>query len=134
MLWCEDWSCLALDAFGGDLKAIGAYYSILAHAVKAMAEALKMDVEVKWQSVEILKDPNMYWISVIDAGRQKRPGGEPMIGLEEVEQHLPAGEALSESGQVVVPRKEAKENEVHSESKKKREKYIKKHLKRLEKT
>ena len=53
------------------------------------------------QSTEILRNPNMYWISVIDAGRKKRSSGEPMIGLDEVATHLPEGETLSESGQVV---------------------------------
>lgn len=105
VLWCEDWSCLALDKMNGDLKAIAAYYGILAESVKALAKAVKLDIEVKLQSEEILRNPNMYWISVIDAGRKKRltaKGEEPVIGLEEVANHLPAGESLTESGQVVA--------------------------------
>ncbi|CAJ1331441.1 unnamed protein product [Effrenium voratum] len=57
------------------------------------------------QSEQILRDPNMYWISVIDAGRKKRrtsAGEEPVIGLDEVARHLPSGESLTESGQVVA--------------------------------
>jgi len=50
-------------------------------------------VEVKWQSEEILKDPNMYWISVINAGRKHN--------LEQIRATLSEGEDLSESGQVV---------------------------------
>ncbi|CAE7728364.1 unnamed protein product [Symbiodinium sp. CCMP2592] len=107
VLWCEDWSCIALDKMQGDLKAIGAYYGILADAVKALAKQAQVEFEVKVQSAEILRDPNMYWISVIDAGRRKRKGKmrgdeEPVIGLEEVAGHLPEGEALTESGQVVA--------------------------------
>ncbi|CAE7275995.1 unnamed protein product [Symbiodinium sp. CCMP2456] len=105
VLWCEDWSCIALDKMQGDLKAIGAYYGILADAVKGLAKQAQVEFEVKVQSAEILRDPNMYWISVIDAGRRKRKGKsgeEPVIGLEEVAGHLPEGEALTESGQVVA--------------------------------
>ncbi|CAE7241071.1 unnamed protein product [Symbiodinium natans] len=105
VLWCEDWSAIALDQMNGDLKAIGAYYGILAEAVKALAKAAHIDFEVRVQSAEILRDPNMYWISVIDAGRRKRvraSGEEPVIGLEEVAEHLPEGETLAESGQVVA--------------------------------
>lgn len=109
VLWCEDWSCLALDKMNGDLKAIAAYYGILGESVKALAKTIKLDLEVKLQSEEILRNPNMYWISVIDAGRKKRLKSEgeevveePVIGLEEVSGHLPAEEALTESGQVVA--------------------------------
>ncbi|CAK9047910.1 unnamed protein product [Durusdinium trenchii] len=104
VLWCEDWSSFTLDRMKGDLKVIAAYFGILGEAVKTMASVLKLEVEVKLQSEEILRNPNMYWISVIDAGRKKRQsssGEEPMIGLDEVGAHLPAGETLSESGQVV---------------------------------
>jgi len=105
VLWCEDWSCLALGKLDGDLKAISAYYAILGESVKALAKANDVDLEVKMQSEEILRNPNMYWISVIDAGRKKRitsEGEEPVIGLEEVAGHLPVGETLTESGQVVT--------------------------------
>eukprot|EP00931_Biecheleriopsis_adriatica_P116452 TRINITY_DN92093_c0_g1_i1.p1 TRINITY_DN92093_c0_g1~~TRINITY_DN92093_c0_g1_i1.p1 ORF type:complete len:770 (-),score=229.31 TRINITY_DN92093_c0_g1_i1:65-2374(-) len=108
VLWCEDWSCIALNKMCGDSKAIAAYFGVLTAAVQAMAGSLgtKLDFEVKYQSQEILRDPNMYWISVIDAGRKKRmdesEGEVPVIGLKEVEEHLPEGESFLESGQVVA--------------------------------
>ncbi|CAJ1373071.1 unnamed protein product [Effrenium voratum] len=105
ILWCEDWSCIALDRLAGDIKAITAYYGILAQSVKALASTIALQVEVMMQSEQILRDPNMYWISVIDAGRKKRrtsAGEEPVIGLDEVARHLPSGESLTESGQVVA--------------------------------
>ena len=61
ILWCEDWSCIALDRLAGDIKAcsanaaspgcsrvheaITAYYGILAQSVKALASTMALQVE-----------------------------------------------------------------------------------------
>ena len=53
----------------GDLKLIGACYTLLKEALIAVAPRLMSRVSVRIQSEEILKDPSAYWISVINVGR-----------------------------------------------------------------
>jgi len=92
-LWLEDWSSFCLNKFGGDHKVIAAFYLALEEALKVMAPEVMKKVTVMHQSKEILKDPNMYWISVIDVGRKHN--------LEQIRSALPAGSSLEQAGQVV---------------------------------
>eukprot|EP00286_Rhodomonas_abbreviata_P022569 CAMPEP_0181304206 /NCGR_PEP_ID=MMETSP1101-20121128/9016_1 /TAXON_ID=46948 /ORGANISM="Rhodomonas abbreviata, Strain Caron Lab Isolate" /LENGTH=773 /DNA_ID=CAMNT_0023409927 /DNA_START=263 /DNA_END=2585 /DNA_ORIENTATION=+ len=69
VLWCGDWSSFALNRCGGDHKVIRACYDLLVVALKATAPALMARVKVLVQSEQILVDPSLYWISVINVGR-----------------------------------------------------------------
>merc|ERR1712187_571047 len=55
---------------------------------------MNKQVEVLFQSQELLKSPNTYWISVIDVGRNFK--------LDKIRQSLADGEILTESSQVVT--------------------------------
>ena len=69
VLWCPDWTSFVLNKCGGDQKVIGACYTLLCEALRAVQPALMARVTVMLQSEAILKDPSQYWISVINVGR-----------------------------------------------------------------
>lgn len=93
----EDWSSFVKGDFAEEkepLKAIQAFYATLQEAMKLLRPELFEKVEFRMQSAEILRDPNNYWISAIDAGRR--------LNMGHCTAALNSGETLDESGQVVA--------------------------------
>eukprot|EP00933_Yihiella_yeosuensis_P045334 TRINITY_DN40706_c0_g1_i1.p1 TRINITY_DN40706_c0_g1~~TRINITY_DN40706_c0_g1_i1.p1 ORF type:complete len:743 (+),score=186.60 TRINITY_DN40706_c0_g1_i1:65-2293(+) len=94
VLFLEDWSAVTLGRVGGSEAVIKAYYEILLFGLRSFAPDLMKQVTVQWQGEAILKGPNEYWISVINAGRR--------CNLETVRNALPKTEQLEIAGQVLA--------------------------------
>eukprot|EP00928_Gymnodinium_smaydae_P023456 TRINITY_DN19356_c0_g1_i1.p1 TRINITY_DN19356_c0_g1~~TRINITY_DN19356_c0_g1_i1.p1 ORF type:complete len:879 (+),score=155.44 TRINITY_DN19356_c0_g1_i1:139-2775(+) len=99
VLWCEDWGAFCLNScssstIDGALQLITTWYNLLVDCLKLVAPDLMSKVDVLFQSKEILKKPNAYWISAIDVGRTFK--------LDRIRQSLADGETLTESSQVVT--------------------------------
>eukprot|EP00392_Amoebophrya_sp_AT5.2_P004962 g4971.t1 len=94
VLFIEDWSSFVLNKYQGETQVLEAYYALFLECLRKLNPALmKEKVLVKKQSDEILRDPNNYWISVIDVGRT--------CNLGNIRDMLPAGEDFVGSGQAV---------------------------------
>jgi tyrosyl-tRNA synthetase len=94
LLWLSDWSARTLGCVGGAEERIRGYYDLLLHGLRSLAPDLMERVRVVWQGQAILSDPEPYWTSVINAGRQ--------CSLEAVRKSLPQGEDLEGAGQVIA--------------------------------
>lgn len=100
VLWCEDWGAFCLNRCSNAkpedaLKLIATWYGLLAECLKLLApDLMSQKVEVVFQSKQILKDPNAYWISAINIGRAFK--------LDKIRESLADGEVLTESSQVVT--------------------------------
>jgi len=98
VLWCEDWIAFVLNGCSNNnieeaLKTIGVWYGLLESCLKLIVPDLMEKVQVLYQSKELLKSPNAYWISAIDVGRTFK--------LDRVRASLEDGEVLTESSQVL---------------------------------
>lgn len=94
LLWLRDWSARTLGCVGGAEERIHGYYNLLLHGLRSLAPDLMERVRVVWQGQAILSDPEPYWTSVINAGRQ--------CSLETVRRSLPKDEDLEGAAQVVA--------------------------------
>jgi len=94
LLWLSDWSARTLGCVGGAEERIRGYYDLLLHGLRSLAPDLMERVRVVWQGQAILSDPEPYWTSVINAGRQ--------CSLEAVRKSLPQSEDLEGAAQVVA--------------------------------
>lgn len=73
VLYLPDWAAAVCNAVDADVKVIGAYFSVLLAAVRALddrsGKGVMANVTVLRQSEAVLADPSGYWIAVINAGR-----------------------------------------------------------------
>ena len=76
LVYCSDWSAIALDAAGADAKGVAACHRRYVRAVRALADMYRPGsaarIQTAAQSEVILARPSDYWIDVIDAGRHFR--------------------------------------------------------------
>mmetsp|Transcript_73830 Transcript_73830/g.171247 ORF Transcript_73830/g.171247 Transcript_73830/m.171247 type:complete len:857 (+) Transcript_73830:83-2653(+) len=99
VLWCEDWSAFCLGRCSASegpeaLRLLALWYGLLVDSLKLIAPQLMEKVQPLYQSQEILRSPNAYWISVIDVGRSFK--------LDRIRRSLADDETLTESSQVVT--------------------------------
>ena len=87
ILFISDWSSFVLNCFNGNKKVIASTYIIFVESLKTLNPVLMRNVRIILQSEAILSDPNSYWISVINAGRNisldrvKKVGENNQVGF-----------------------------------------------------
>jgi hypothetical protein len=81
VLFLSDWSARVCSACNADIKAIGAYYTILIASLKAVDSAVMENVQILMQSEAILADPSNYWISegALRVQRSAENGGDQVF-------------------------------------------------------
>jgi tyrosyl-tRNA synthetase len=81
VLFLSDWSARVCSACNADIKAIGAYYTILIASLKAVDSAVMKNVQILMQSEAILADPSNYWISegALRVQRSAENGGDQVF-------------------------------------------------------
>ncbi|CAD7942719.1 unnamed protein product [Amoebophrya sp. A120] len=68
-LYLEDWSSFVLNKYQGDFATLDNYHRLFLKCLRLVIPEVMASVLLLQQSVEICRDPNNYWISVIDVGR-----------------------------------------------------------------
>lgn len=94
VLVLEDWSAMTLGRCGGTVPLIKGSFELMLYGLRTLAPETMKGVTVLWQGEVILKGPNEYWISVINAGRRSP--------LEAVRAALPPSEKLEYASQVLA--------------------------------